>query len=318
MDTIPWDGPVAFVPEWLDTLVSVRGLSFHTSLAYSQDMQLFAEFLAELDTPLPEKKHAEEQETALDDNTLLLFVVWLRRKGEAPRSISRRLSCLRSYCAWCYAEGKMSHNPAALLDSPKLPQLLPEVLTLADINALLAAPPPTPLGERDRTIMELLYAAGLRVSELIGVRPLDIDFQAGRLRVFGKGHKERLLPLHGQAIARIRYYLDEIRPLFNPGPKEQALFLNRQGRGLTRQGVWGMLQKYAAPLGLSLSPHSFRHSFATHLLEGGADLRSVQLLLGHSDITATEIYTHVQAERLKDVHRALHPRSRVPVENAHA
>lgn len=305
MDIQPFAGSLEHVPEWLDMLVSVRGLSSHTSLAYQQDMQHVAEFFAELQ----HNKTASLPLAELDDNTLLLFVVWLRRKKEAPRSISRRLSCLRSYCAWCYAEGKMPHNPAALLDSPKLPQLLPEVLTLADINALLTAPPATPLGERDTAIMELLYAAGLRVSELINIRPLDIDFQAGRLRVFGKGHKERLLPLHGQAVARVQHYMKEIRPLFHPAPGENALFLNRQGKGLTRQGVWDMLQKYAKPLGLSLSPHSFRHSFATHLLEGGADLRSVQLLLGHSDIAATEIYTHVQAERLKATHRALHPRT---------
>ncbi len=315
MDTQLWIGPLEYVPEWLDILVSVRGLSVLTSLAYQQDLQLFAEFLAELQ----ENTTAPLPLAALDDTVLLLFVVWLRRKGQAPRSISRRLSCLRSYCAWCFAEGKMPHNPAALLDSPKLPQLLPHVLSLADINALLAAPPATPLGQRDAAIIELLYAAGLRVSELIHVRPLDIDFQAGRLRVFGKGHKERLLPLHGQAITRVQHYLKEIRPLLNPAQGENALFLNRQGKGLTRQGVWDMLQKYAMPLGLSLSPHSFRHSFATHLLEGGADLRSVQLLLGHSDIAATEIYTHVQAERLKATHRALHPRSlHTQEEKAHA
>lgn len=290
---------------WLDTLLTGRGLSSHTVAAYRQDLGALAQFLEERgDDPdiWPE----------LDEETLLVFVVWLRRRGDGKRTLARRLSCLRGFFFWCAEEGLMSHNPAELLDGPKLPSLLPDVLTQEEAAALLAAPASdTRLGRRDRAMLELLYAAGLRVSELVTVRPLDVDAQRGVIRVFGKGRKERLVPLHDRAVSVLQAYIAECRPLF--APVEDKLFLNRSGRGLTRQGVWKTIRRYGlmAGVGRKLSPHTLRHSFATHLLEGGADLRTVQLLLGHSDLAATELYTHVRADRLAGTHAAYHPRNAV-------
>lgn len=301
---------------WLDALLAQRGLSLHTVHAYRQDLQALAAFLEEWSatgtagvSPL----------AGLDDEVLLLFVVWLRRRGDGRRTLARRLSCLRGFFSWCAEEGLIAGNPAALLDGPKMPALLPDVLTREEAAALLDAPDPEDkLGRRDRALLELLYAAGLRVSELVRLRPLDVDLQRGVARVFGKGRKERLVPLHNRAVSVLEQYMTDCRPLFHPmpGPEGEPLFLNRSGTGLTRQAVWKLIKRYALKIGLEtggmrrLSPHTLRHSFATHLLEGGADLRTVQLLLGHSDLAATELYTHVRSDRLAEVHAACHPRNR--------
>lgn len=201
-------------------------------------------------------------------------------------------------------------NPAALLDSPKLPRKLPNVLSREEITAMLARPDTSDrLGFRDRAMLELLYACGLRVSELVSMNLADFDAQVGLLRILGKGSKERHVPLHQEAVACIMEYVRHWRPLL--GPKCDKVFVNRSGMGLSRQGVWKLIRRYAREAGISrdVSPHTFRHSFATHLLDGGADLRTVQILLGHSDIMATEIYTHVQAMRMIALHRKFHPRS---------
>ena len=304
---------------WLDALLAERGLSAHTVAAYRQDLEALGAFLNEWNPSFPAGGRSASPLAGLDDEALLLFVVWLRRRGDGRRTLARRLSCLRGFFTWAVEQGLADGNPATLLDGPKLPSLLPDVLTREEAAALLDAPDPgDKLGRRDRAMLELLYAAGLRVSELIRLRPLDLDLQRGVVRVFGKGRKERLVPLHDRAVAVLDAYLVECRPLFNPapGPEGDTLFLNRSGRGLTRQGVWKLIKRYALHIGLKtgggrrLSPHTLRHSFATHLLEGGADLRTVQLLLGHSDLAATELYTHVRSDRLADVHARFHPRNR--------
>lgn len=304
---------------WLDGLLAERGLSVHTVAAYRQDLEALGAFLDQWSLPGLSSPPALSSLAGLDDEALLLFVVWLRRRGDGRRTLARRLSCLRGFFAWAAEQGLVEGNPAALLDGPKLPALLPDVLTREEAAALLEAPDPgDKLGRRDRAMLELLYAAGLRVSELVHLRPLDLDLQRGVARVFGKGRKERLVPLHHRAVAALDAYLNECRPLFNPapGPEGDVLFLNRSGRGLTRQAVWKLIKRYALKIGLKaggsrrLSPHTLRHSFATHLLEGGADLRTVQLLLGHSDLAATELYTHVRSDRLADVHARFHPRNR--------
>lgn len=304
---------------WLDTLLAERGLSVHTVDAYRQDLEALRAFLDEWSPPPQAGTASASPLAALDDEALLLFVVWLRRRGDGRRTLARRLSCLRGFFTWAAEQGLIGANPAALLDGPKLPSLLPDVLTREEAAALLEAPgSEDKLGCRDRAMLELMYAAGLRVSELIRVRPLDLDVQRGVVRVFGKGRKERLVPLHGRAVAVLDAYLRQCRPLFNPAPGAQGdtLFLNRSGRGLTRQGVWKLIKRYARQIGLKgggtrrLSPHTLRHSFATHLLEGGADLRTVQMLLGHSDLAATELYTHVRSDRLVDIHARFHPRNR--------
>jgi integrase/recombinase XerD len=189
---------------------------------------------------------------------------------------------------------------------------LPEVLSEEEMDAILALPDMREkLGVRDRCMLEILYGAGLRVSELCTLRIADLDAQRGVLRVFGKGAKERLVPLHGMAVSLLCDYARDWRPAFSP--REDAFFLNRSGKSLSRVALWKIVRKYALKAGIrrAISPHTFRHSFATHLLEGGADLRSVQLLLGHADISATEIYTHVQSGRLRRIHNAYHPRCRV-------
>ncbi len=291
----PW------VDRYLEHLVVSKGLSEHSVAAYSADITSFLIFL---------NSHEATMESVSDD-TLFLYLMHLRGRGLANRSLARHLSALRGFFAFAADENWLPESPAALIANPKLPRLLPDVLSREDVARLLAAPDTaTPLGYRDRTMLELLYAAGLRVSELVGLALGDYDAQAGLLRVFGKGAKERLTPIHALAREFLSNYLATIRGAF--GPREPFIFLNRSGRGLTRQAVWKGIKRHALAAGVStrISPHSLRHSFATHLLEGGADLRTVQTLLGHADISATEIYTHVQASRLLAVHRSHHPRSR--------
>jgi len=291
----PW------VDRYLEHLVVAKGLAEHSIAAYSTDIASFLTFLNEHDG------HLE----TVNDDTLFLYLMHLRSRGLASRSLARHLSALRGFFAYAAGEAWLPESPAALIENPKLPRLLPDVLSRDDVARLLDAPDTaTPLGYRDRTMLELLYAAGLRVSELTGLALTDFDAQAGLLRVFGKGSKERLIPIHALAQEFLSTYVQTIRGAFHP--KEQFIFLNRSGRGLSRQAVWKGIKRHAQAAGISLriSPHSLRHSFATHLLDGGADLRTVQTLLGHADISATEIYTHVQAERLLAVHRAHHPRSR--------
>lgn len=295
--------PAKLASRWLDGLIAERGLSRNTVAAYRQDLDALRDFLEELETPL----------SRLRDEDVALFVAWLRQRGDATRTLARRISSLRNFLAWCVDRGDLPANPAELVDTPKLPALLPEVLTQDEILRLLNAPDPTgKLGLRDRAMLELLYAAGMRVSELIELQPLDLDLQRGVVKIFGKGSKERLVPLHDAAVMRMADYLRDVRPLFTP--VEDKVFLNRSGTGLSRQGVWKLVKRYALEAGIrkAISPHTFRHSFATHLLEGGADLRSVQILLGHADMNATELYTHVQSERLLQIHRKYHPRSQRP------
>lgn len=290
----PW------VDAWLEHQLVVKGLSENSLSAYAQDMQHFQAFLTE-------RSHALED---VSDQTIFIYLMFLRQRGLTSRSMARHISSLRGFFAHAASEGWLEASPASLIETPKLPKTLPDVLSKMEMDSLLARPDmETSLGFRDRTMLELLYAAGLRVSELITLSPLDYDPQSGVLRVFGKGDKERLVPIHSLAQDLLSRYLTAIRPAFKP--VKEFVFLNRSGKGLSRQGVWKLIKRYALDAGIrkTISPHSLRHSFATHLLEGGADLRTVQILLGHADIAATEIYTHVQAERLTRIHKTHHPRS---------
>lgn len=296
------------IPVWADALLAERGLSALTVEAYRQDMELFLLYLDEWS--MGRGGLASLRDFQLGEQDILLFLAWLRSRHNTGRSLARRLSALRGFFAFAVEEKVLAANPVALLESPKLPQYLPEVLSREEMDHLLAQPDcRDKSGRRDRCLMEVLYAAGLRVSEVCGLTLDDIDWQRGLVRVFGKGGKERLVPLHAVALARLQDYIAHCRPEFSPNSR--LVFVNRSGNGLTRQYVWKAIKKYALAAGIrrEISPHTFRHSFATHLLEGGADLRSVQVLLGHADISATEIYTHVQAERLRGIHRAHHPRS---------
>jgi len=305
-------------PQWLDHLLAERGLSKNTVIAYEQDINQLFLFLHELTNPIhssdsdDKKKQLQNiQLSNIDEHTIFLHLAWLRGHGHTSRSLARHLSSMRSFFAFAHEEKIIKENPVALQENPKIPSLLPEVLSRQEMETILALPDINDrLGYRDACILELLYAAGLRVSEICSLQLNQIDMQRGLVRVFGKGSKERLVPLHSAMITMLEEYLKKWRPLFSP--LENIYFLNRSGKRLSRQYVWKMIKKYVLLAGVnrSISPHTFRHSFATHLLEGGADLRSLQLLLGHADISATEIYTHVQGERLRSLHRQFHPRSK--------
>ena len=300
------------VDRYLEHLLVQKGLAQNTLLAYGADLNDFMAFLHErLGGGVPADARAKGPLEVVNEQVLFLYVVHVRRKGLGGRSLARHLSSLRGFFAFAREEGELEEDPARFLENPKLRRALPEVLSRAEIDALFAVPNVSDkLGFRDRTMLELLYASGLRVSELCDLRALDFDPQTNLLRVFGKGAKERLTPVHATAAGFLLDYIRHWRPLFNP--KVPELFLNRSGKRLSRVGVWKLVQRYALIAGITveISPHTFRHSFATHLLEGGADLRSVQMLLGHADITATEIYTHIQQERAASMHRQFHPRSR--------
>lgn len=295
------DLPVHPVAEgYLQHLLVEKGLSENTLAAYANDLSDFLSFLANRSFPLED----------VTDQTLFLYIVDVRRLGLSGRSLARRLSALRGLFSFACRERVFTANPAEFLENPKFTRSLPEVLTRDEMAAVLNSPDlGDRLGFRDRTMLEMLYACGLRASELVGLHALHFDPAANVLRVFGKGAKERLVPVHAEAARFLSDYIAHWRPLFSP--KEPALFLNRSGKGLSRVALWKIVQRHVQKAGIlrPISPHTFRHSFATHLLEGGADLRSVQLLLGHADISATEIYTHVQAERLTQTHKKYHPRS---------
>ena len=289
-----------WIDRYLEYLLIERGLSENSLNGYLSDLESFQSFL-------------EERSAKIEDatsQTLLLYLTSLRSKALKSTSLARHLSSLRGFFAFCSSRGFIKEDPATLLENPKLPRKIPEFLSPEEIGRILALPKLTEkLGFRDRAMLELLYAAGMRVSELINLNIEDFDPQTGVLIIFGKGSKERLVPIHYVAQNFLNQYIKDWRPAFNP--KVKNIFLNRSGKGLTRQGVWKLIKKFALEAGIkrSISPHTFRHSFATHLLDGGADLRTVQLLLGHSDINATEIYTHIQAGRLVQLHKRFHPRS---------
>jgi len=289
-----------WVDRYLEYVLIEKGLSENSLAGYAQDLTSLLIFLRDKSFRIED----------LDERTLFLYLTYLRAKGLKSRSLARHLSSLRGFFSFAMDERWYKEDPGQLLENPKLPKKLPEFLTREEMSRVLALPDTTTaLGMRDKAMLELLYAAGLRVSEVISMKVLDYDAQVGILRVFGKGAKERLVPIHYAAQEILNQYVDHTRPAFKPA--EDFMFLNRSGKGLTRQGVWKLIKKFAEMAGIkrSISPHTFRHSFATHLLEGGADLRTVQLLLGHADITATEIYTHIQAGRLKAIHQEFHPRS---------
>ena len=289
------------VDSYLHHLLVVKGLSENSVSACSQDLKALLLFLRERGGTLMD----------INEQTLFLHMISLNQKGLTNRSLARHLSSIKTFFDFLCEQSKADSNPARLLDSPKLQQGLPEVLSLPEMESMLQQPEcSTKLGFRDRTIMELMYGSGLRVSEICTLRPLDFDPQAGVLRIWGKGSKERLVPTHMLAQEYLTRYLQGWREAFSP--KTDLVFLNRSGLGLSRQGIWKMIKRYALQAGIKrrISPHTLRHSFATHLLEGGADLRTLQILLGHEDISTTEIYTHVQRERLIEIHRKYHPRAK--------
>lgn len=291
------------VERFLEHILVIRGLSPGTISSYTEDLHSFTAYINEKKIPL----------AGITEQNIFVYLMFLRRKGLQSRSLARHMATLRGFYSFLLEQGHVRDNPTGLLENPKLPKLLPKLLSVQEVENILNQPVPADkLGSRDKAMLELLYAAGLRVSEAAGLKVLNFDGQSGVVRVWGKGGKERIVPLHFTCMKWLESYLLNWRPAFSP--KQDFMFLNRSGRGLSRQGIWKLIKKYALKAGIrkQVSPHTLRHSFATHLLEGGADLRTVQILLGHSDITATEIYTHVQSDRLKTTHEKFHPRSQTP------
>lgn len=286
--------------QFINYLRLERGLADNTIQAYSRDLIRLTQFLEKSDlNPLQiSRDQISEYAGAL-------------RKSLSARSVARNISATKMFFRFLTSEGYIKENPARLLETPRLSRRLPNVLSMAEVERLLAQPDPsTPMGKRDCAMLELLYATGLRVSELVGLKVLSINLEAGHVRTFGKGSKERLVPIGGKAIQAVREYLSNGRFQILKGANLPYLFLNFRGRPLTRQGFWKIIKKYGREAGIQkeISPHSIRHSFASHLLEAGADLRSVQVMLGHEDISTTQIYTHVTRKRLKELHAKCHPR----------
>lgn len=290
---------------WLEAylihLSAERGLAANTVAAYRRDLCLLTR-LTKPGCSLVEVRQPD----------LLEGLRKLRATGRAPRSVARWIVAVRGFYAWLRAEGAISDDPARRLEAPRPWRTLPRCLSTEDVDRLLAAPDPaTPRGLRDSAMLEVLYATGLRVSELVGLKLGDLRLDAGYLTCSGKGSKERVVPLGSSANASLQRYLAQGRPALLSGRRTEDLFVNRTGHRLSRQGFWKNLKFYGVRAGITaaLTPHTLRHSFATHLLERGADLRTVQALLGHADVSTTEIYTHVTRERLRRLYDDHHPRA---------
>lgn len=298
-----------YLNRFLSYLIAEKGLSKNTVESYKHDLTSFINFLKEKDN--------------FDDDKVILFkredivnyMSALKNETYSSATISRFVSSIKHFCKFLLIEKIISADPSEGLRKPKQWERIPKALGIEDIKKLLnlEIQPPlsnNPLFIRDSTMLELMYSSGLRVSEIIFLKINDIDFENGFLRVFGKGSKERIVPLNNRAIKKIKYYITEIRPKFLRNKQSPHLFLTSRGMPMTRQRFWQSLKRYGSLVGLDLSPHTIRHSFATHLLEGGADLRSVQKMLGHSDISTTQIYTKITTDRIKKIYMNYHPRAK--------
>lgn len=296
-----------YCTDYLHYLSLEKNASHNTIASYQLDIKRYLGFLEGLQITSPDQ--VKEEHTSK-------FLRSLHEAGLSPRSITRCFSAIKGFHKFLLSDGIASHNPTDMIDAPKLARALPDVLTQDEIEKILNQPAPHThdkrvLWLRDRAVLEVLYATGIRVSELLGLRQSDVRESEGVIRVFGKGSKERLVPIGASALRWIGRYRRECRALLHHrGGGQDALFLNIRGLPLTRMAIWKIVQTYSRKAGVAkeVHPHTFRHSFATHLLEGGADLRAVQEMLGHSDISTTQIYTHIDREYLKEVHRTFHPR----------
>jgi integrase/recombinase XerD len=290
------------VDQYLNYLVFEKGLSKKTIESYSIDLSRYLDFLKQ-----KRIKNIADAETPV----ILKHLITLRKSGLGSRSCARHLITLRGFYKFLAQEKIIEYDPAKLIDLPKSGLKLPDVLSVSEVELLLDTPDTDqPLGKRNAAMLELLYAAGLRVSELVNLKFLDVNLEAGFVRVFGKGSKERIVPFGLFAKKKLDDYIKNARPLLLKNDISQFLFVARRGQPMTRQGFWKLLRQYSKQAGIKkkITPHSLRHSFASHLLEGGADLRTVQVMLGHVDISSTQIYTHVARDHLRQIHEKYHPR----------
>jgi len=289
------------VSRFLDAVWMERGLSSNTLAAYRADLTALSRWLSERGTPMVRTTRQDLQD----------FIAWRVEAGARPRSTARQLSSFRRFFRHLLREGALKDDPTAQIAMPKIGRSLPKSLTEEEVEALLGAPAVgDPLGNRDRTMLEVLYATGLRVSELVNLRYSQVNLNQGVIRILGKGNRERLIPLGEEAVRWLNEFTRTARGEILLERQTDYLFPTRRGDRMTRQAFWHIIKRYARKAGVDreLSPHTLRHAFATHLLNHGADLRVVQMLLGHSDLSTTQIYTHVARERMKDLHAAHHPR----------
>lgn len=280
-----------------------KGLTKNTLESYQRDIRQFLQFLT---------KNKIDSLEQVNRSVIVMYLGHLKSKGYASSTVSRNIASLRSFFNFLAQENITPDNPALQLESPRIEKKLPRVLTLKEVDQLLSQPPlNTANGLRDKAMLELLYASGIRVSELVSLNTADFNQEVGFLRCRGKGMKERIVPVGSTAISFVRQYLKQGRVKLVKTSDEKSLFVNHHGRRLTRQGFWKILKKYAGNAGIpgEITPHTLRHSFATHLLENGADLRSVQEMLGHSDISTTQIYTHITRRKIREVYDKTHPRA---------
>lgn len=299
----------ANIQEFLNHLEAERGSSSNTVAAYRNDLTQFYDFISaggRLHDGAWEELHRDD---------LINYILWLKEREYASATVARKVAAMKSFCGFLVRSGAIEDNPAEELDSPKVKKQLPTTLTPDEVEKLLALPAQggnMPKALRDTALLEVLYATGMRVSEVAGLALDDLDLDGGTVRCVGKGDKERVMPLYAEACRAVGNYVEKGRPaLAGHGVDDKTVFLNPRGEKLTRQGLWLIIKAYARQLGLEdrVTPHTLRHSFATHMLNGGAGLREVQKLLGHANISTTQVYTHVTRERLREVYDGAHPRA---------
>jgi integrase/recombinase XerD len=299
------------IESFLNYLSVEKGYSVHTIAAYRNDLTGLADFAGRESA----KTGASPSWAGFNRQNMLGYMLDLKERGYAATTVARKVAAARSFFGFLVAEGVIRSNPTENMSSPSVGKALPRPISISQVRLLLEQPAKlsTPEARRDRAILELLYASGMRISELVALNLGDVNTSGDSfVRCFGKGRKERIIPLYEQITRTVQSYIDEDRPRLAHGKKENALFLNARGERLTRQGFWQKLKEYARTAGLSdhISPHTLRHSFATHMLSGGADLRSVQELLGHANISTTQVYTHLTTEHVRRAYDKSHPRAK--------
>lgn len=298
------------IDSFLNYLAVEKGFSKNTTDAYHNDLSQLAEF-AEKEAA---KRGVIPSWSNFSRQDMLSYLLDLKERNYAVTTLARKMAAAKSFFGFMIAEGKIKGNPMENISSPKVGKPLPDAISISQVRQLIDQPAKlsTPEAKRDRAMLELLYASGMRVSELVSLNLNDVDTKGCYVRCFGKGNKERLVPIYQQAAQVVEEYITEVRPIFVHNESEQALFVNQRGERLTRQGLWQILKAYAksAGLGKQVTPHTLRHSFATHMLSGGADLRSVQELLGHANISTTQIYTHLTSEHIRRTYDRAHPRAK--------
>ncbi len=298
------------INSFLNYLTVEKGFSDNTVAAYRNDLSGLASFAEEAAS----KQGLVPSWNSLGRQDILSYLLYLNERSYVPTTRARKVAAARSFFKFLVAEGIIKENPTQNVKSPIVGRSLPKPISVSQVRALLEQPTKrsTPDAKRDAAMLQLLYAGGMRVSELVSLNLKDVNTEVGDVRCLGKGHKERLIPIHRQAASAIEEYVKEARPHLVRNDQEKALFVNRRGERLTRQGFWQILKEYAKAAGLesSVTPHTLRHSFATHMLSGGADLRAVQELLGHANISTTQVYTHLTTEHIRRSYERSHPRAK--------